>query len=295
MVRGKGSLLFSLLMSALTAAVIIPAAAAEHPPAPQLLQPEHQPNILIEQFADKLGPLRGIVEKELREGKLPGAVVVAGTPEGVAYRRAFGYRSLEPRQLPMTEKTIFDVASLTKVVATTTAIMQLAEKGKLRLDAPVARYWPAFRAKGKKDITVRQLLTHYSGLRPDLDLTPGWSGYKTAMRMIVREKPVCRPGTCYIYSDINFEILGDIVRRVSGKPLNVYCSKNIFKPLGMTDTFFNPSRRLRALIAPTEYYEGNMRCGIVHDPACHKMGGMAGHAGLFSTADDLSRFARMLL
>lgn len=283
------------LLSVLTGPVIMPAAAAEHSPAPQLLQPEHQPKIPIEQFAEKLGPIRDIVEKELREDKLPGAVVIAGTPEGVAYRRAFGYRSLEPRRLPMTEETIFDVASLTKVVATTTAIMQLAERGRLKLDAPVARYWPAFRAKGKKDITVRQLLTHYSGLRPDLDMYPGWAGYKTAMRMIVREKPVCRPGTCFIYSDINFEILGDIVRRVSGKPLDVYCSKHIFKPLGMADTVFNPSRRLRDLIAPTEYYEGNMRYGTVHDPACCRMGGMAGHAGLFSTADDLSRFAQMLL
>ncbi len=298
MVRGNRlplvpSLFFMLF--ALAGAVIMPAAAAEHAPEQQQLQPKHQPDILIKQFAEKLEPVRDIVEKDLREGKIPGAVIVVGTPEGVVYRRAFGYRSLEPRQLPMTEETIFDVASLTKVVATTTAIMQLAEKGKLRLDAPVARYWPAFRAKGKKDITVRQLLTHYSGLRPDLDLKPGWSGYKSAMRRIVSEKPECRPGTCFIYSDINFEILGDIVRRVSGKPLNIYCSKYIFKPLGMADTVFNPSRRIRARIAPTEYYEGNMRCGIVHDPACLKMGGMAGHAGLFSTADDLSRFARMLL
>ena len=282
------------MLSALTGAVVMPA-AAEHVPEPQLLQPKHQPDILIKQFSEKLEPVRDIVEKDLREGKIPGAVIVVGTPEGVVYRRAFGYRSIEPRQLPMTEETIFDVASLTKVVATTTAIMQLAEKGKLKLDARVARYWPAFSARGKRDITLRQLLTHYSGLRPDLDLKPQWSGYKTAMRMIIREKPVCRPGTCFIYSDINFEILGEIVRRVSGKPLNVYCPKNIFKPLGMTNTLFNPSRRLRDRIAPTEYYEGTMRCGIVHDPACFSMGGMAGHAGLFSTADDLSRFAQMLL
>lgn len=287
------SLFFMLF--ALTGAVVMPAGAAEHAPEHQLLQPKHQPDILIKQFAEKLEPISDIVEKELLEGKIPGAVIVVGTPEGVVYRHAFGYRSLEPTKSPMTEETIFDIASLTKVVATSTAIMQLAEKGKLRLDAPVARYWPAFRAKGKKDITVRQLLTHYSGLRPDLDLKPGWSGYKGAMRMVVREKPECRPGTCFIYSDINFEILGDIVRRVSGKPLNIYCSKHIFKPLGMTDTVFNPSRRIRSRIAPTEYYEGNMRCGIVHDPACLKMGGMSGHAGLFSTADDLSRFAQMLL
>jgi uncharacterized protein YbbC (DUF1343 family) len=256
---------------------------------------DQQPNIPIEQFAKKLEPVRDIVEKGVREGRFPGAVVMVGTPEGVVYSRAFGYRSLEPMRLPMTEDTIFDVASLTKVVATTTAIMQLAERGKLRLDAPVARYWPAFRAKGKKHITLRQLLTHYSGLGPDLELERRWSGYKTAMRMIIREKPVCPPGRCFIYSDINFEILGEIVRRVSGQPLNTYCSRNIFKPLGMADTVFKPSRRLQDRVAPTQYHLGKMLQGEVHDPTCCRMGGMAGHAGLFSTAGDLSRFALMLL
>ncbi len=248
-----------------------------------------------EQFSERLVPIRDIVEKEIHKGNIPGAVVLIGTPEGIIYRGAFGHRSLEPSQAPMTEDTVFDLASLTKVVATTTAIMQLAEKGKLRIDAPAARYWPAFGAKGKKRITLRQLLTHYSGLRADLDLKPAWSGYKTAMRMIVREKPVCAAGTCFIYSDINFEILGEIVRRVSGQPLNVYCRKNIFRPLGMIDTVFRPSKSLRARIAPTQYCRGEMLCGEVHDTTSRWMGGMAGHAGLFSTADDLSRFALMLL
>jgi uncharacterized protein YbbC (DUF1343 family)/CubicO group peptidase (beta-lactamase class C family) len=244
---------------------------------------------------EQLSPIQGIVEREMQAGNIPGAVVLMGTPDDVIYRRAFGYRSIEPEKLPMTEDAIFDVASLTKVVATTTAVMQLVEKGKMSIDAPVYKYWPAFKAKGKKHITVRHLLTHYSGLRPDLKLKPGWKGYGTAMKMILREKPLFPPGTHFIYSDINFEVLGELVRRVAGITLDKYCEKNIFKPLGMKDTGFKPSHAMRDRIAPTEYCEGNILHGDVHDPTCHNMGGVAGHAGLFSTADDLSIFARMLL
>jgi CubicO group peptidase (beta-lactamase class C family) len=168
--------------------------------------------------------------------------------------------------------------------------MQLIEEGKLQLDAPVARYWPAFKANGKGGITVRQLLTHYSGLRPELKLKHEWSGYRKAMKMIVAEKPVSPPGTSFIYSDINFEVLGELVRRASGKPLNVYCAERIFKPLEMIDTGFKPSPVLQDRIAPTQY-----RKGEVHDRTCHNMGGIAGHAGLFSTVDDLSVFSQTLL
>ena len=198
----------------------------------------------------------------------------------------------------MTEDTIFDIASLTKVVATTTAVMQLVEQGKTRLDDPVTKYWPKFKAAGKKNITVHDLLTHHSGLRPDLSLKSKWSGYNVALDKIIAEKPVCSPGKRFIYSDINFQILGELVRRISGKPLDVYSRENIFKPLGMNNTGFRPSPLLREMIAPTECLNGNngkMLHGEVHDPTAYRMGGVAGHAGLFSTADDLSTFARMLL
>ncbi|MDI6728838.1 MAG: DUF1343 domain-containing protein [Thermodesulfovibrionales bacterium] len=244
---------------------------------------------------EHLASIQGIVEGEIQAGNIPGAVVLIGTPEKVIYRRAFGLRSIDPEKTPMTEDTIFDIASLTKVVATTTAVMQLVEKGKLNINAPVYKYWPAFKARGKKHITVRHLLTHYSGLRADLKLNSGWSGYRTAMKMILREKPLFPPGAHFIYSDINFEILGELVKRVSGKTLNTYCEKNIFTPLGMKDTGFKPSSALRERIAPTEHHEGEILRGEAHDPTCYKMGGVAGHAGLFSTADDLSIFARMLL
>lgn len=246
----------------------------------------------------QLEPIAAIVDKAIRESKIPGAVLLIGNQEKVVYRRAFGFRTLVPKKLPMAEDTIFDIASLTKVIATTTAVMQLVEEGKLQLDAPVALYWPAFKANGKSGITVRQLLTHYSGLQPDLELKHKWSGYSKAMKMIVAERPVSPPGTSYIYSDINFEILGDLVQRVSGKPLDVYCAEHIFKPLGMKNTFFNPPMSLQNRIAPTQYQNGKngkLLWGEVHDPTAHRMGGVAGHAGLFSTAYDLARFANMLL
>jgi len=246
----------------------------------------------------KLAPIASVVEEAIRTGKCPGAVVVVGRQGRVIYRRAFGHRALVPRELPMTLHTIFDLASLTKVVATTTAIMQLVEQGKIALSAPVSDYWPEFKANGKEDITVRELMTHYSGLPPDLELKPDWSGYGTAMKMIVAEKPMVPPGSRFIYSDINFETLGELVRRVSGEPLDIYCSKHIFGPLGMKETRFKPPATWRRGIAPTQYQNGDkgkMLWGEVHDPTAYNMGGVAGHAGLFSTPDDLTIFAQMLL
>jgi CubicO group peptidase (beta-lactamase class C family) len=244
---------------------------------------------------EQLDSITVILNDAVREEKIPGAVLLIGNQGRVVYRKAFGFRMPGAKKLRMTEDTIFDIASLTKVVATTTAIMQLVEKSKLRLDAPVAKYWPAFRKNGKGGITVRQLLTHYSGLQPGLELKHEWSGYRKAMKMIIAEKPVSPPGTSYIYSDINFEVLGEIVRRVSGKPLDVYCADHIFKPMGMIDTGFKPSPALQDRIAPTQSCKGKLLCGEVNDPTCYNMGGIAGHAGLFSTADDLSVFSQMLL
>ena len=246
----------------------------------------------------RLAGIASVVEQAIRDRKCPGAVVLIGHDGKVVYRRPFGERSLVPERRPMTLNTIFDMASLTKVIATTTAVMQLVEQGKILLSAPVADYWPEFKENGKELITVRELMTHYSGLRPDLDLKPDWSGYDTALEAIVAEKPILPPGTRFIYSDINFETLGELVRRVSGEPLDVYCREHIFKPLGMKDTSFKPPASLRERIAPTQYQHGEsgpMLWGEVHDPTAHNMGGVAGHAGLFSTADDLGIFAEMLL
>jgi uncharacterized protein YbbC (DUF1343 family) len=242
-----------------------------------------------------LQPIVEIVNSEIAAGNLPGAVVLVGQDGGIVYSRAFGMRALKPQEQPMTADTIFDLASLTKVIATTTAVMQLVEQGKLHLDDPVAKYWPGFGASGKTRISIRHLLTHRSGLRPDLDLKVKWFGYTAALNAIIRERPIHPPGTTYVYSDINFEILGELVRRVSGMPLDRYCAEKIFKPLGMRDSGFRPSQVERERIAPTEYRNGKMLRGEVHDPTAYRMGGVAGHAGLFSSAADLAIFAQMLL
>ncbi len=194
-----------------------------------------------------------IVKKAISKRQIPGAVILIGDREDVIYRRAFGASALRPKKLPMKADTIFDIASLTKVVATTTAVMQLVDAGKLNVADPVVRYWPEFGANGKADITISHLLTHYSGLVADLPLSPAWSGYDTALNKIIAEKPLYPPATHFIYSDINFEILGELVRRISGQPLDQYCNEHIFRPLGMKDTFFKPSASLRNRIAPTEY------------------------------------------
>ncbi len=198
-----------------------------------------------------LAPIGEIARSEIQSGRIPGAVVVIGNDREVVYRRAFGHLMLRPHPIAMTPGTIFDLASLTKVVATTTAVMQLAERGKLELDAPAAKYWPAFAANGKERITPRELLTHYSGLAPDLNLAQRWSGYRAAMGKIVALHPIRPPGTAYIYSDVNFEVLGEIVRRVSGEPLDRYCARHIFRPLGMRDTGFRPPRSKLGRVAPT--------------------------------------------
>lgn len=246
---------------------------------------------------EQLAPISEIVEKAIREKQIPGAVILVGNKGRVIYRKAFGYRSLVPDKHLMTLDTIFDISSVTKVVATTTAVMQLVEKGKLNLEDRAAKYWPEFKVNGKQDITVRQLLTHYSGLRPDLKMQPYWSGYGSAMKKILSERPKFTPGKRFVYSDINFEILGELVKRLSGKPLDLYSAENIFKPLGMNDTLFNPSSGLHNRIAPTEYIDrtGRVLTGEVHDATARRMGGVSGHAGLFSTADDLSVFAGMIL
>jgi len=214
----------------------------------------------------------------------------------VIYRKAFGNRALEPRREAMTLDTIFDIASLTKVVATTMAVMQLVQKGEVRLNDPVAKYLPEFAQNGKEDITVRNLLTHFSGLRADIDLTPAWEGRDAALRLAFAETPAYPPGSRFLYSDTNFMVLGALVEKVSGTTLDAYCARKIFAPLHMTQTRFLPPVAWRRRIAPTEYDDRDrMLRGVVHDPRARLMGGVAGHAGVFSTADDLSKFALALL
>jgi uncharacterized protein YbbC (DUF1343 family)/CubicO group peptidase (beta-lactamase class C family) len=244
----------------------------------------------------RLASVDAVIEQAIHDGNIPGAVLLVGHNGQVIYRKAYGNRALEPRREPMTLETIFDLASLTKVVATTTAVMKLVEQGKVRLNDPVAKYLPEFAQNGKEDITVRQLLTHYSGLAPDLDLKTIWDGREKAYQMAFAETPEAPPGSRFSYSDVNFIVLGALVERVSGETLDEYCERRIFAPLKMMHTRFTPPAVWRPKIAPTQYDENeHMLRGVVHDPTARRMGGVAGHAGLFSTADDLATFSQALL
>ena len=247
-----------------------------------------------------------LVRDAVAAKQTPGAVVVVGQGERTLFEKAYGFRATVPAEEPMTLDTVFDLASLTKVVATTTAVMTLIEDGRLRLNDPVATHIPGFERYNKGAITVRHLLTHVSGLRPDVDLHP-WTGYDTAIELANEEVPTAAPNEAFVYSDINFFLLGHIVRRITGETLDAYVKRVVFDPLGMKETGFNPPKSLLPRVAPTERcaeQDGGTPCkrpdaaplrGVVHDPTARRMGGVAGHAGLFSTARDLQRFVRMLI
>lgn len=244
--------------------------------------------------AEKLAAIDTAVTTAIAAKKLPGGVLWLER-SGDVHRQIYGHRALEPAPEATTEDTIYDAASLTKVVATTTALLQLVERGKLDLDAPVARYLPAFARNGKERVTVRHLMTHMSGLRPGIPATPAWSGYAAAIDRACAEELRHPPDSAFVYSDINYIVLGEIVRIASGRPLDVYTREEIFVPLRMNDTGYSPPAARLARIAPTERVDGALIHGVVHDPTARRMGGVAGHAGLFTTAADLARFSRMLL
>jgi uncharacterized protein YbbC (DUF1343 family)/CubicO group peptidase (beta-lactamase class C family) len=234
-----------------------------------------------------------IVDVAIQARTIPGAVLLVGRGDVILHEAAYGSRRLIPNREPMTIDTVFDVASLTKVIVTAPAVMMLVEEGRIRLDDRVTTYLPGFAGT---DISIRQLLTHTSGLRPDLDLEPPWSGYETGIAKALREKPTAEPGTRFIYSDINFILLAEIVHQVSGQSIDEFAARRIFEPLSMTDSAYLPGNALRARIAPTEQLpDGTILDGIVHDPTTRFMGGIAGHAGLFTTAADLGRFAQAML
>jgi len=243
----------------------------------------------------RLAHLDEIIEVEIAKKQLPGAVVIVGRKGKVVWRRAYGNRALEPAPEPMTVDTIFDLASLTKVVATATSMMILVERGLVRLGDPVSRYIPEFGESGKKNITVEQLLTHRSGLIADNDVKDYEQGPEEAMRNIWKLAPLAEAGSKFIYSDVNYIVLAELVKRVSGKPVDQFASENIFRPLGMKDTGYKPDASLTPRIAPTEKRGEKWMRGEVHDPRAYLLGGVAGHAGLFSTADDLATYCQMIL
>src|ERR1035441_9911898 len=201
---------------------------------------------------ERFAPVDAAVKTAILQGHTPGAIVIGGHDGKVVYRKAFGSRSLEPTIEPMTVDTVFDMASLTKVIATTSSVMRLVQLGQIKLNDPVAKYIPEFAQNGKEDVTIRQLLTHYSGLRADIDLKPDWTGQAEAFRLANAEKLVSPPGSTFLYSDINFIVLGELVQRVSALGLNQYAEAFVFGPLGMTNTRYLPPQSWFLRIAPTE-------------------------------------------
>jgi uncharacterized protein YbbC (DUF1343 family)/CubicO group peptidase (beta-lactamase class C family) len=237
------------------------------------------------------------IRQAIEDGQCPGAVLWVEHGDSI-YCQAYGNRALEPEKEAMTKDTIFDAASLTKVLAGAPAIMILVERGQVKLDEPAQTYIPEFKGDGKEAITVRQLLTHTSGLPPDVETKSGWRGHEAAIRLACEEKLQSKPGSAFRYSDINLFMVGEIVERVSGGKLEDFTQKEIYQPLKMFDTGYLPPTNKLSRIAPTEFASEDpktMLRGVVHDPTARYMGGVAGHAGIFTTAADLARYARMML
>jgi uncharacterized protein YbbC (DUF1343 family) len=244
---------------------------------------------------DPYAAIRPAAEAAIAHGELPGAVVAVLHNGETVYREAIGQRALRPAAEPMTVDTVFDMASLTKPLATATSVMVLIEQGKLKLTEKVATYWPEFAANGKDVLTIEHLLTHTSGLIADNPERDYADGREKALERICQLKLTARPGEKFIYSDVNFIVLGEIVGRVGGMPLDAFAHMFVFEPLGMRHTGFKPPPAVRANCAPTQEREGHWMRGEVHDPRAYALGGVAGHAGLFSTAADVLLYARMIL
>lgn len=288
----------------------IPALAIK--PDPRL--PDSQPS-RVGLSGQKLSQIDEVVEKDIAQHRLPGAVVLVARNGRVVKRSAYGARATDPSREAMTADTIFDLASLTKVVATATSIMVLVERGKVRLSDPLSTYIPEIKGEGRDRITIELLLTHRAGYAPDFDLKERWTGYDEAIKRLTREPLRNPPGARFVYSDIGYIALGEVVHRASGLSLDEFARRNIFAPLGMHNTGFRPNANQRVRIAPTEKRRGQLSYlgdsaqnasgevegadkwlrGEVHDPTSYRMNGIAGHAGLFSTADDLALYCQMIL
>src|SRR5688572_14099249 len=278
---------------------------------PIIAQLPHAKPESVSVSASHLAAMDSVITDEISKGRLPGAVVTVGRKGRLVWQKVYGSRAVEPSREPMTTDTIFDAASLTKVVATATSIMILLERGKVRLNDPVSRYIPELKGEGRERITIEHLLTHRSGYAPDFDLGEQWAGHSEMLKRLYVEPLRAAPGARFVYSDIGMIALAEVVGRVAGEPLDSFARRNIFEPLGMKDTGFRPRAELLPRVAPTESVRGmrsylggvgaegadgeRMLRGEVHDPTANRMGGVAGHAGLFSTADDLAVFCQMIM
>ena len=247
--------------------------------------------------AERLASVDRVVLSGITAGGYPGAAVIVGRGGYAVVKRGYGHLGWTADSPPADEHSIYDLASLTKVVGTTAAVMILYDEGKIDLDAPVRHYLPAFSGGLKDRVTVRQLLEHRSGLPPGRDLWRSASSPAEARRQVLETPLYCHPGDCYEYSDLGADVLGFMVETVSGERMDAFLAQRVYGPLGMNDTYFRPPAPLRNRIAPTEVAppRGYPLRGEVHDENAYALGGVAGHAGLFSSAADLSIFAQTLL
>ena len=225
----------------------------------------------------------------------PGAVVVAGKSDGILFARGYGNYTYDPDSPNVKPDTIYDLASLSKSIGCATSIMVLADRGKLSVTDPLSKYLPALRTPDKKDITIEQCLLHKAGFVADNPMRDFEGTPEESLAKVYGAKLKYQPGKDYIYSDNSFIVLGEVVRAVSGQPLDQFARQNIFQPLKMTDTMYNPPKAIWERIAPTEKRNGQWMAGEVHDPRAYALGGVAGHAGLFGTGGDVARWCRMLL
>lgn len=244
--------------------------------------------------AERLIEIDSVVVRGIAEGHMPGCVVAIGRREQLVLLKAYGHRQLEPVAELMTTDTVFDLASLTKPIATATSIMLLRDEGRLQLSDPVAKHWPEFGTEGKDAITIEHLLRHTGGLIADNRLDDYLHGPAAAWQNIAALKPVASPEERFIYSDVGFLVLGQLVERISGQTLDEFTRRRIFAPLRMMESGYRPAEALRLRSAPAEKRDGAFIRGEVHDPRAFHLGGVVGHAGLFSTASDLARYAALM-
>lgn len=264
---------------------ISPKAGAGRSATPGLLERAVSPNTVPGRFAT----LDQLLERAISRNLIAGGVAVIGNHNGILSTTARGRLNAGADSPPISERTMFDLASLTKVIATTPAVMKLLDEGRIALSDPLSRWFPEFADTGHEEVTILNLLTHTSGLE-DITVGPEHS-IQSAVRKAAEQKHRIRPNSRFHYADINFILLGELVRRVSGETLDVFCQQQIYGPLGTTETMFLPPRDRVGAIAPTS----GASCGVVQDPNARRLGGVAGHAGLFGSAYDLSRYARMIL
>jgi len=276
-------------------------ATATHPLPPVRLPDDGLPNkapSAVGMSARRLATINRVVERGIKAGGYPGASVVVGRKGAVVWQKGFGHLGWTKDAASVTaDSTIYDLASLTKVVGTTTALMILFDEGKLRLDDSVVKFIPEFTGGGKDAVTIRQLLEHRSGLPAGRDLWRIAHTPEEARAAVIATNLEAAPGTRYEYSDLGADMLGFVVEKISGQTLDQFLAARVFTPLGMKDTRFRPDASLRGRIAPTEINppRGYPLRGEVHDENAYALGGVAGHAGLFSTASDLAIFAQMML